>query len=63
MRLWYIIRQLYELDDEFMELFFAGKRDRLLAHFEKLEGYPLYENIHDTIKELSHTLWDKKDTI
>jgi len=63
LRLWYIIRQLYELDDEFMELFFAGKRDRLLAHFEKLEGYPLYENIHDTIKELSHTLWDKKDTI
>ena len=58
LQLWYLLRQLYRLKPKCGQQFLAGEEARLLEEFRSLEGYPDTDELYETVRRLSHRLWD-----
>ena len=61
LQLWYILRQLYDLDETMKKGFRKGSEEKLLRNFKKLDKYPVSDELYEIVRELSHRLWDKTD--
>jgi len=60
LQLWYLLRQLYDLDEKWMNLFLSANEEELLQQMGQLENFPTHEEIYEITRELSHRLWDQK---
>ncbi len=60
LQLWYILRQLYDLDDTIKKDFRKGREEKLLSNFNKLDKYPESDELYEIVRELSHRLWDNE---
>jgi ferredoxin-nitrite reductase len=58
LQLWYLLRQLYDLDEKWINLFLSVNEKELLQQMEQLENFPSHEEIYEITRELSHRLWD-----
>jgi len=61
LQLWYIVRGLYSLDESIFDNFYQAKRDLILREFNNLDNFPKGESIEESIRQLSHRLWDLKE--
>ena len=62
LQLWYLLRQLYDLDETWINLFLSVNEEKLLQQMEQLENFPSHEEIYEITRELSHRLWDDTQT-
>jgi len=60
LQLWYLARQLWKLDGAIMEDFFRGDEKACLSTLRSLPGFPAHPDLYETVRELSHRLWDMK---
>ncbi|ADV46863.1 nitrite/sulfite reductase [Nitratifractor salsuginis] len=58
LQLWYLVRQLHELPNNLVELFYAGDEFVLLSKIDELPDMPQNPELYEKIKQLSHRLWD-----
>jgi len=59
LQLWYLLRQLTTLNNDIKKLFYFNNNElELLKELKKLNIYPQEEEVYDSIKILSHKLWD-----
>jgi len=57
LQLWYLVKSIFDISGEIKKLFFSGDEERLIESFDSFLKIDR-ENINQSIKELSHTLWD-----
>jgi len=60
LQVWYLVRQLYEMDEGMWGVFVSGDEGRLWSSFSALPNFPMHNEPHETIRELTHRLWDQE---
>jgi ferredoxin-nitrite reductase len=58
LQLWYLARQLWDLDETFREAFRRADESAWLEGVRRLPGFPSHEEIYECVRELSHRVWD-----
>ena len=56
---WYLVRQLYEMDESMWKIFVSGEEERLWFSLPALPDFPAHDEHHEVIRELTHRLWDQ----
>jgi FMN phosphatase YigB (HAD superfamily) len=59
LQLWFLARQLWDLEAEVFRDFFAAEEHAWMAKLRTFPRYPEHEEIYETVKELSHRVWDR----
>jgi len=58
LQLWYLARQLWDLDEATLEAFHRGDESAWLDRVRRLPGFPAHEELYECVRELSHRVWD-----
>ncbi len=56
---WYLVRQLFEIEEEVYRIFLAGNdENELWSALEMQSGFPSCDERYEAIREMTHRLWD-----
>jgi ferredoxin-nitrite reductase len=58
LQLWYLARQLWDLDGATREAFRRADESAWLERVRRLPGFPSQEELYECVRELSHRVWD-----
>ena len=59
LQVWYLVRQLYPLDEGMWGVLVSGEEEKLWSLFSSLSNFPAHDERHEVIRELTHRLWDR----